>query len=369
MRGVGADADDAVCLSRRAAPGRPYNRRSGGRELSSRRGDCAPTRARAALPGDGARAAMRARLAPAALVAALLVATSAAFVVTEKLKLTRSPIIGPTVAKVFSPVCDCVTSAAEIRFRLRKPDRVSVAIVDSGGDVVRELARDRRQGRRFVTYLWDGRDAAGRVVAEGTYRPRVHLDAQRRTIVMPNRIRVDTTRPRVTTFVARPLVISPDGDGRFDRAKIRYRLDERAAVELYVGGVRALRRLGTRTSGTMDWFGTAGGEPLPEGPHTLRLVARDLAGNLGPRSGSRTVAIRFLALGRARVLTTPGARFAILAVSQARTLRWTLGQRSGVARPGTLRLRAPAKPGRYVLRVDANGHVKRAVVVVRKAVP
>jgi hypothetical protein len=207
------------------------------------------------------------------------------------------------------------------------------------------------------------------VVAEGTYRPRVHLDAQRRTIVMPNRIRVDTTPPRVTTFTARPVVISPDGDGRFDRAKIRYRLDERAAVELYVGGVRALRRLGTRTSGTMDWFGTAGGEPLPEGPHTLRLVARDLAGNLGPRSGSRTVAIRFLALGRDRVLTTPGARFAILAVSQARTLRWTLGQRSGVARPGTLRLRAPAKPGRYVLRVDANGHVKRAVVVVRKAAP
>ena len=187
---------------------------------------------------------MRARLAPAALVAALLVATSAAFVVTEKLKLTRSPIIGPTVAKVFSPVCDCDTSAAEIRFRLRKPDRVSVAIVDSGGDVVRELARDRRQGRRFVTYLWDGRDGAGRVVAEGTYRPRVHLDAQRRTIVMPNRIRVDTTPPRVKTFTARPLVISPDGDGRFDRAKIRYRLDERAAVELYVGGVRALRRLG-----------------------------------------------------------------------------------------------------------------------------
>ncbi len=80
---------------------------------------------------------------------------------------------------------------------------------------------------------------------------------------------------------------------------------ERAVVELYVDGMRALRRLGTRTSGTMDWFGTAGGEPLPEGPHTLRLVARDVAGNLGPRSGSRTVRIRFLALGRDRVVTAP----------------------------------------------------------------
>ncbi len=308
---------------------------------------------------------MRSRLAPAALVAALLVATSVAFVVTEKLKLTRSPIIGPTVAKVFSPTCDCATSSAEIRFRLRKADRVSVDIVDSGGHVVRELARDRPQGRRFVTFVWDGRDADGRVVDEGTYKPRIHLDRQRRTIVMPNRILVDTTAPRVTTFTARPLVISPDGDGRFDHAKIRYRVDERAVVELYVDGVRALRRLGTRTSGSMNWFGTAGAVPLPQGLHTLRLVARDLAGNLGPRSGSRTVRIRFLALGRDRIVTSPRARFAILAISQARTVRWTLGKRSGVARPGTLRLRAPDKPGRYALRVDANGHVERALVVVR----
>jgi hypothetical protein len=312
---------------------------------------------------------MSARLAPAALVAALLVATSAAFVVTEKLKLTRNPIVGPTVDKVFSPVCDCPTSSAVIRFRLREPDRVSVEVIDAHGDVVRELARNRPQGRSFVSYVWDGRDAAGQVVDEGAYRPRVHLARQRRTIVMPNRIRVDTTPPRVVSFTARPLVISPDGDGRSDRAKIRYRVDERAAVELYVGGVRALRRLGTRPTGTMDWFGTAGGEPLPEGRHTLRLVARDLAGNLGPRSGSRTVAVRFLALGRERVVTRPGARFALLVVSQARTVRWTLAGRTGTARPGTLRLRAPDAPGRYVLRVEANGHVKRAAVVVRAAAP
>ena len=66
-------------------------------------------------------------------------------------------------------------------------------------------------------------------------------------------------------------------------------------------------------------------------------------------------------------MTTPGAQFAILALSQARTLRWTLAGRSGAARPGTLRLRAPDEAGRYVLRVDANGHVERVVVVVREA--
>ena len=310
---------------------------------------------------------LRTRLAPVGLVAALLAATSAAFVVTEKLKLTRNPIVGPRVDKLFSPVCDCDTDSASITFRLRNADRVSVEIVDSDGNVVRELARDRPQGRVPRSYVWDGRDDDGRVVEEGSYRPRVHLDEARRTIVMPNRIRVDVTPPRVVSFTARPLVISPDGDGRSDRAKIRYRVSEPAHVELYADGTRALRKLGTRTTGAMDWFGNAGGEPLPQGSYLLRLVARDVAGNLGPRSGARTVAIRFLALGRERVVAEPGARFAILAISQARRLRWTLAGESGTAPPGTLRLRAPDEPGRYVLRVEANGHVERAVVVVREA--
>jgi hypothetical protein len=78
------------------------------------------------------------------------------------------------------------------------------------------------------------------------------------------------------------------------------------------------------------------------------------------------VRIRFLSLGRDRVVTTPGGRFAILALSQARRLEWSLGGRSGTARPGTLRLRAPLRPGRHTLRVEANGHVARAAVLVHE---
>ena len=306
------------------------------------------------------------RLVPAGLVAALLVATAIAFIVTEKLKLTRNPIVAPVVGKVFSPVCECETAAATITFGLRRADRVDLQIVDEDGEVVRELARSRAQGRAPASYQWDGRDDAGDVVGEGTYRPRVHLDRQRRTIVMYTRIRVDTTPPGIESFTARPLVISPDGDGRFDRAKIRYRADERATVDLFVDGRRALRRQGTRPSGTMDWFGLAGGEELPEGLHTLRLVARDPAGNRGPSSSSRTVRIRYLSLGRDRIVTAPNARFALLALSQARTLQWRLGGRVGRQPPGTLRLQAPVRPGRYVLQVMANGRTKRVVVVVRR---
>jgi hypothetical protein len=43
-----------------------------------------------------------AKYAPAALVAALLVATALAFVYTEKLKLTLSPILGTKVDKVLA---------------------------------------------------------------------------------------------------------------------------------------------------------------------------------------------------------------------------------------------------------------------------
>ena len=361
-------AVDAVCLSRRSAPARPYNRRSGGRELLSRRGGCAPARPRAARPRGRAPVAMRSRLAPAALVAALLVATSVAFVVTEKLKLTRSPIIGPTVAKVFSPTCDCETSTAEIRFRLRKADRVSVEIVDSRGHVVRELARDRPQGRRFVAYTWDGRDSSGRVVDEGTYKPRVHLDRQRRTIVMPNLIRVDTTPPRVTTFTARPLVISPDGDGRFDRAKIRYRVDERSQVELYVDGVRALRqarhphhrndglvRHGRRRAAAGGPAHAAARRPRPRGQPRPALGLAHRPDPL-PRPGSRP--------------RRDAARRAVRDPGRSRRRDGFAGAsasgRAWRAR-APLRLRAPDKPGRYVLRVDANGHVQRALVVVRAA--
>ena len=58
----------------------------------------------------------------------LLVATAAAFAITEHLKLIRSPVFGTLVTKVFSPVCNCSTDTAAIRIRLRHPDRVTVTV-------------------------------------------------------------------------------------------------------------------------------------------------------------------------------------------------------------------------------------------------
>jgi hypothetical protein len=188
-----------------------------------------------------------ARHAPVALVAALLVATAVAFVYTEKLKLTPSPILGTRVDKVFSPVCDCETDTATISFRLRKRDRLTVDLIDGQGDSVRTLLRDTLTPRGRVTMYWNGRDESGRVVPEGAYRPRVHLAAERRTIVMPNPIEVDVTPPVVALVSLAPRVFSPDGDGRADKVVARYRVDERSAY-----GNAASRRPGG-SSGSGCW--------------------------------------------------------------------------------------------------------------------
>ena len=311
-----------------------------------------------------------ARFAPAALVAALLAATALAFVYTESLKLTPSPILGTRVLpKVISPVCDCATDSAVIAFRLREADVIGVEIIDGDGDVVRHLVRRDRVPRGAVSFVWDGRTDLGIALPEGKYRPRVKLRRQRRTIVLPNPIRIDTTPPVVAMTRLAPRVFSPDGDARSDRIVVGYRVDEPARVSLYVDGKRAVLKKGRRTEGTIYWFGRSGGEPLPQGPYTLRLRAVDVAGNDGRPTRTKVVVIRYIALGRSSIVTAPGGRFAVLVLTDAARVTWKLGARTGVARPGTLRLRAPLQPGRFTLTVTANGRSARAAVFVRSPAP
>jgi hypothetical protein len=52
--------------------------------------------------------------------------------------------------------------------------------------------------------------------------------------------------------------------------------------------------------------------------------------------------------------------------SDAETLTWKLGNRSGTGKAPLLRIPVPAQPGRYALTVRANGHRARATVVVRR---
>lgn len=301
------------------------------------------------------------------LVASLLVATAIAFVVTERLKLTPAPIRGPVVVtKLFSPRCECDTDVATISFVLRRADVIRVEIVDANGNVVRELVRNAARKAGPVTIYWNGRIDSGAEAFEGVYRPRINLRRNRRTILMPNRIRLDVTPPRVVLVSLGPTAISPDGDGRRDRVVGGYRVDEPARVALFVDGTRRTLRKGTRQTGQIEWDGKLDGDPAEPGRYTLTLGATDLAGNVGAPTRGVAIDVRYVSLGRRFFSVRPGGTVAVAVRADARSFRWKLGARSGVARTGLLRIRAPLQPGRFTLTVSVGSRSARAAVVVRR---
>lgn len=304
------------------------------------------------------------RLPQTLVVLSLLGATAAAFAVTERLKLERSPITGTRVDKVFSPVCECPHDFSVISFILRRSETVTLRLLDSGGEVVRTVVEGRREGKGRVSYTWDGRDDAERVVEEGIYRPRVELERNGRTIVLPNPIRVDTTPPGVTLVSALPRVFSPDGDGRRDRVTARFRLDEKARPELLVDGSRqALGRFGKR-QGRLLWFGKIDGESVRPGTYEIRLRAVDRAGNRSARTRAVPVRARYVELGRDRVEAVAGERFSIFVSTDAESYSWLFAGRRGLGERRVLRLRAPETPGTYTLYVVVGTHADRAEVEV-----
>jgi hypothetical protein len=292
-------------------------------------------------------------------VLGLLATTAAAFALTESLKLEKSPITGTKVSKIFSPVCRCPTRAARIAFRLRTATRLTVVVVDSGGKVVRTLVSGRRVPRGLAVVSWNGRDDAGRLLPDGSYKPRVHLSSDRRTILLPNPIVLDTRVPKATIASVRPQVFTPG----YGRVTVGYRVSEPATVILYVNGLRRVRSRFHPLTGKIQWFGTVGNVQLPAGAYRLQLAALDLAGNLGPPTPATPVRIRYIEPARPLVRARPGGPI-VVRYLPALPVRWQLGTRFGFAQDGVVRLRAPGRAGRYGLFLTRGSHAARVTVVV-----
>jgi FlgD Ig-like domain len=298
------------------------------------------------------------------IVLALLGATAAAFAVTERLKLERSPITGPRVDRVFSPVCECARDVAVISFVLRKPGTVTVDVLDSNGRSVRTLVRNRDEAKGRVSYTWDGRNGGERVVPEGRYRPRVQLEEHGRTIVLPNPIRVDTTAPKIRLVRAFPRIFSPDGDGRRDRITATYKLDERARAMMLVDGRRRALSKFQELEGRLVWFGRVNGGSVRPGTYEIRLRAFDRAGNRSRRTRAVAVQARYVELARDRVQVVAGRRFGIRVSTDATSYRWLFAGERGAGRAELLVLRAPDTAGAYTVYVTVGGHADKTDVVV-----
>jgi hypothetical protein len=161
--------------------------------------------------------ASRSRWIGRALFAALVVATIAAFVISQHLKVTTpfisgvhgpdpatlNPINGPTTCPdslAGHPMSQRSTTVSF--YILHRVDDVSVYVVDQSGTTVRTIASNvfmrkpkapTAQGfgavRKYFT--WNGRNNSSQPVAPGSYYFRVFLIHQRRTIELQQPVIVE----------------------------------------------------------------------------------------------------------------------------------------------------------------------------------
>jgi len=184
------------------------------------------------------------------LVLLLLIATATAFAVTQRLKLEPSPISQTHIDKVFSPVCRCATRAAHIDFSIRHSDHLRIVVRTPSGPTV---IADKDFPKGMVHVQWDGHG-----IPDGIYYAAVHLQRARRTIDLPNPIRVATIKPTIT------------------KTLFRYRISEPAHALLFVNGERRIRTYYTVKRGKFAYAGRLTAKTR------LVLRARDVAGNLSP---------------------------------------------------------------------------------------
>ena len=298
----------------------------------------------------------------------LLVATAAAFALTEHLKLIKSPVFGTEVEKpgLVSPVCgsNCPTRKATLRIRLRRTGRVTVLIVDSAGHKVATIASNvlvhARSPQHFV---WDGRTDAGVQAPDGVYHPWVQLP--RRTFRFTNRITLDSQPPKVLS-AKRSSGKQDFFAGRGRSVAIHYAFSEKAHAVVYLGPRLIIVGRKTGPIEKINWAGRRGGKAVPPGTYTLSIGARDLAGNETPAAERKTVTVtvNYIQLAPERIVVRSGRRFTVHVQTAARRYTWRLGKRHGSRRGKTLRLRAPTTPGTYRLVAAENGHTTAALVQV-----
>ena len=229
--------------------------------------------------------------------AALVLATFGAFFAAQRLKATPSVVGEFRHNPFFSPNHDGRFDRATVRFEVRKRGRVSLAVVDADGDVVRELIDDDTfLPYREIRARWDGTDEDGARAPDGVYRYRITLPDQGRNVVIPESVRLDTTppTPRVISIgpakdkVPRPELLPVPGGGE---AVVHFiaptAKSARKKVLLFKTGPGPVKQVGAPIPLADDatqwrWSAqTETGRPVSPGTYLVAIQARDQAGNIG----------------------------------------------------------------------------------------
>src|ERR687895_749660 len=168
-----------------------------------------------------------------AVFALLVVATIAAFFVTQQLKSEDALVLRfAAQPKQFSPNGDGTRDRSKIGFDLSRPATVSFYVLDGEGNEIRRVVDDRAlAGDTKHRFVWDGRDDEGVPVSDGLYRMRVVQRSEGRVINSSKRVRVDRRPPRVVLLEAAPGMIAPREPGQRPEVVVRYRGPSNSAPE------------------------------------------------------------------------------------------------------------------------------------------
>jgi flagellar hook assembly protein FlgD len=231
------------------------------------------------------------RLAAGAF-AALVIATFGAFFLAQRLK-NAPPVVGQIhVFPFFSPNGDGRFDKARLTFQPKETDDVTVAVINSAGDEVRELLSSRHvRAGELVRLLWDGRTDSGQRAPDGRYRYRITLRHAGRSVKLATSVLLDTTppRPRVTSIGPRQefgpeLLPVPDGGDAIVHLQAPGRSPVIRLFKTGPGATRLVLEDKTFDDGVTEWRWnglTPSGRPVSPGTYLVSIETRDRAGNRG----------------------------------------------------------------------------------------
>lgn len=321
----------------------------------------------------------------------LVLATSAAFLVAQRLKRSTPIIERVFYNRYLSPTCGCEKSHVRIYFTLRDTGRVTATLVNSAGDDVRTLVDDRRLHKGSHSYVWNGHTDDGTIAPDGRYRLRVTLRNQARSVTAARVLIVDTKPPHPHIVAVTPSEILPGASGTLGRARIRYRgnSNPQPLVQIFRTDLPKPKEVtffnARRGRRTVAWDGMIDGKPAPDGIYAVAITTYDRALNRGsaPRRLPPTrnevkpgtgVSVRYLTVQGSLDPVRAGsvARFGI--GPTGRRMRWSLGpvgagraiaRGAGSGQQLSVRVPSDAASGVYLLRVSAAGHRAAQPVIVQ----
>jgi hypothetical protein len=317
----------------------------------------------------------------------LVIATFGAFFVAQRLKNAPSVVQQFMRTPLFSPNRDGRKDRAHVTFKLKDTDEVTVSVVNHEGDEVRVLADDRHLPAYTPTsFVWDGRTDDGGRAPDGSYRIRITLRREGRSVTMARIIRLDTTPPRPKVISIGPtkgpgpeVLPLPEGGP--------------AEVHLLAPGRKPIIRLFKTSPGPMrlvleddslkagatlwHWDGrTPSGRAVSPGTYLVAIETRDLAGNRGlspplnrrglPATtygarlpGRGGIRVSYLAAQPPPTPVAAGAPATFLIDSRRKPYTWTVRRvgsnaviKRGRKTKPKLRIFAPrGKPGAYLLQI------------------